>query len=307
MNSYHINQMAASIAAATGAPLEKVTAALNAYWSGKIAAIWCREDMLGTAFEQGYAVTDAIADDLLAQIEDNMDAELGICWLTLRTALQDADHSAWFREVAPVEAGQIEHWLTDAALEKYAPVTGRFQVWRWLGETHEAVQEIFGIPEEPTRKGSLVEALQAARKMTEENEGEPVFIACLGERSEYDELPDLAVYHIPGDDQTRLVYARDLYTGKEHRRTAAEVISIAASLGITLSEDETDAILDEVEGETEVPFDVTDNMISRCIADKYLRESDRESMDGDAASALASAGFGKDEDYQPAWPGESGE
>jgi hypothetical protein len=296
MNSYHINQMAASIAAATGAPLEKVTAALNAYWSGKIAAIWSREDMLGTAFEQGYAITDAIADDLLAQIEDNMDAELGICWLTLRTALQDADHSAWFREVAPVEeAGQIEHWLTDASLEKYAPVTGRFQVWRWLGETHEAVQEIFGIPEEPTRKGNLVEALQAARKMAEENEGEPVFIACTGERSEYDELPDLAVYYIPGDDQTRLVYARDLYTGKEHRRTATEVISIAASLGITLSEDEADAILDEVEGEIEIPFEITNRMLNCCITGEDGGPD--ESMDGDAATALASAGHGTDEDY----------
>ncbi len=305
MNSYHINQMADSIAAATGAPLERVTAALNDYWSGKIAAIWSREDMLGTAFEQGYALTDAIADDLLAQIEDNMDAEYGITWLTLRTVLQDADHSAWFKEVAPVEAGQIEHWLTETSLEKYAPVTGRFLVWRWLEETHEAVQKFFGNPDEAGRKGNLVDALRASRQMAEENEGEPVFIACLGERREYDEAPDLAIYRLPGDDQTRLVYARDLYTGKEHRRTATEVISIAARLGIPLNEEEAEAILDEAEGETEIPFEVTDRMLNRCITGE--ESGPDESMDGDAATALASAGLGMDEDYQPTWPGESGE
>ena len=159
MNSFHISEMAASIAAATGAPLESITTALNIYWNGKIAAIWSREDMLETAFEQGYAITDEIADNLLTQIEADMDAELGICWLTLRTALQDADHAAWFKEVAPVEeAGQFEHWLTDTTLEKYVLVYGRFMLWRWLEETHEALQEFFGKPEDPCQKGNLVEA-----------------------------------------------------------------------------------------------------------------------------------------------------
>ncbi|MFA5873630.1 MAG: hypothetical protein WC832_06665, partial [Anaerolineales bacterium] len=135
-----------------------------------------------------------------------------------------------------------------------------------------------------------------------------VFIACLGERREYDEAPDLAVYRLPGETQTRLVYARDRYTGQEHRRTVKEVISIGADiLNYEMDGEDAQAILEEVEGEIEIPFEVTDVMFSRCIADKYLREKDRDSMDGDAASALASAGFGMDEDYQPAWPGESGE
>ncbi len=298
MNSFHISEMAASIAAATGAPLESITTALNIYWNGKIAAIWSREDMLETAFEQGYAITDEIADNLLTQIEADMDAELGICWLTLRTALQDADHAAWFKEVAPVEeAGQFEHWLTDTTLEKYVLVYGRFMLWRWLEETHEALQEFFGKPEDPCQKGNLVEALITARRMAEENEGEPVFIACLGERSQYDDAPDLAVYRLPGEPQTHLVYAHDRYTGQEHRRTITEVVSIASHLGIPLGEDEAGAILEKVKRQTGNLLDVTDHMLIRLFTGEDSGPD--ESMDDDASTALAPAGFGMDEDYEP--------
>jgi hypothetical protein len=52
-------------------------------------AIWSEEDVLGRAKELKKKITRKQAQDILDDIEQHHDAELGICWMTLDCAIQD--------------------------------------------------------------------------------------------------------------------------------------------------------------------------------------------------------------------------
>jgi hypothetical protein len=52
-------------------------------------AIWSEEDVLGRAKELKKKITHKQAQDILDDIEQHHDAELGICWMTLDCAIQD--------------------------------------------------------------------------------------------------------------------------------------------------------------------------------------------------------------------------
>lgn len=52
-------------------------------------AIWCEADVLGRAKELGKKITRKQAQEILDDIEQHHDAELGISWDTLDCAIQD--------------------------------------------------------------------------------------------------------------------------------------------------------------------------------------------------------------------------
>jgi hypothetical protein len=53
-------------------------------------AIWCEEDVLGRAKEMGIKITRKKVQEILDDIEQHHDAELGISWMTLDCAIEDA-------------------------------------------------------------------------------------------------------------------------------------------------------------------------------------------------------------------------
>ena len=52
-------------------------------------AIWCEEDVLGCAKERGMKITREQAQSILDQMESNHDAEIGITWDTIYSALDE--------------------------------------------------------------------------------------------------------------------------------------------------------------------------------------------------------------------------
>lgn len=60
--------------------------------TGHVAiAIWSREDVIEVATNKGLDCTPEKADDLLDYIDGHQDCELGITWLTLDCAVDEAD------------------------------------------------------------------------------------------------------------------------------------------------------------------------------------------------------------------------
>ncbi|MBI2836121.1 MAG: DUF1380 family protein [Chloroflexi bacterium] len=51
--------------------------------------IWCEEDVLGKAEELGYLCTKEEAQEILDDIHQHIDCELGITWDTLACYIQD--------------------------------------------------------------------------------------------------------------------------------------------------------------------------------------------------------------------------
>ena len=54
-------------------------------------AIWCEEDVVGRAKEKGMKITREQAQEILAKMEKNHDAELGITWTTIDCYLEELE------------------------------------------------------------------------------------------------------------------------------------------------------------------------------------------------------------------------
>jgi hypothetical protein len=66
-----------------------IQAALEEYWAGKIALVWCIEDVLDKADELGIALSNEEAENILDDIFDHHDCEMGVSWVTLGCAIED--------------------------------------------------------------------------------------------------------------------------------------------------------------------------------------------------------------------------
>ena len=61
-------------------------------WVGEqhvAVAIWCEDDVVGRAKEKGMKITREQAQEILAKMERNHDAELGITWTTIDCYLEE--------------------------------------------------------------------------------------------------------------------------------------------------------------------------------------------------------------------------
>lgn len=92
MDQDKINEMADAIFS-TGDLLDRsqIIAALNAYWTGKLAIVWDRSDVLGKAWARGKLLTNEQADDLLDDLRRQHDPELGVTWTTIECALDEVE------------------------------------------------------------------------------------------------------------------------------------------------------------------------------------------------------------------------
>jgi len=113
MDQDKINGMAETIVAANATTRAEVVAALKAYWTGKMAIVWDRSDILGKAWARGRLLTNEQADDLLDDLRRHHDPELGITWTTIECALD---------EVKPLDVEKLDL----ATLTDYP---GDFRVW----------------------------------------------------------------------------------------------------------------------------------------------------------------------------------
>jgi len=66
-----------------------IRAALAEYWADKMALVWCGSDVLEQADELGITLSNEEAKNILDNILDHHDCEMGVSWLTLRCAIED--------------------------------------------------------------------------------------------------------------------------------------------------------------------------------------------------------------------------
>ena len=113
MNNYILEEMADAIAKEIHVDNNTVLSMLNHYWADKIAPVWQVDDLLEVALKAGIPITKDDAIEVLKDLFEGHDAELGITWTTLEVALQEY-HLDWKR-------------LSE---EQYGEVQGVFRVWR---------------------------------------------------------------------------------------------------------------------------------------------------------------------------------
>ena len=67
----------------------KAEAILRRYWTNRMAIVWKAGDVHRAANERGLAVSRKEAHQILQQLLDKHDAQYGISWETLTTAIED--------------------------------------------------------------------------------------------------------------------------------------------------------------------------------------------------------------------------
>jgi len=94
MYEFNLFQMTSAVLASLGLGEEKrkiVHAAIASHWKGKIAIVWCTDDVFMAIKELGRfsRITEEDAENILASVLDKHDASVGVSWDTLRIFAQD--------------------------------------------------------------------------------------------------------------------------------------------------------------------------------------------------------------------------
>ena len=156
MNDYVIEEMADAISTELHIPNEDVLCILHRYWQDKIAPVWQIDDLLEAALNIGKPITKADAIEVLKDLFEGHDAELGITWMTLEVALQEY-HLAW------------NHLPED----RYPDVQGVFRVWR---KGNPIAFQVGLFPNDI--RGNLPKAITLAKSLADQSPGVPVLIGC---------------------------------------------------------------------------------------------------------------------------------
>ncbi len=156
MNDHVIEEMAETIAKELHVDHNDVLHVLHRYWEDKIAPVWQVDDLLETALNIGKPITKQDAVDLLKDLFEGHDAELGITWTTLEVALQ-------------------EYYLDWKRLpeDRYADVQGVFKVWR----KGSPIAFLVGLFPDHIH-GNLPKALALAKSLADQTPGTPILIGC---------------------------------------------------------------------------------------------------------------------------------
>lgn len=156
MNDYVLEEMASAIASELHVPNEEALRILRRYWQDKIAPLWQVEDLLNVALNVGKPITKEDAIEVLKDLFEGHDAELGITWTTLEVALQEYSLD-----------------LKRLPEERYSEVLGVFKVWR-KGDASAFQVGLF-----PDRIGhNLPKAITLAKSLADKTPGTPILIGC---------------------------------------------------------------------------------------------------------------------------------
>jgi hypothetical protein len=156
MNDHVIEEMADAIAKELHLEHNDVLHVLHHYWEDKIAPVWQVDDLLEAALNIGKPITKTDAIDVLKDLFEGHDAELGITWITLEVALQEY-HLDW------------KHLPED----RYPDVHGVFKVWR------KGTPIAFQVGLFPKHiLGNLPKALALAKSLADQTPGTPILIGC---------------------------------------------------------------------------------------------------------------------------------
>jgi hypothetical protein len=156
VNDYILEEMADAIAKELHVDNNDVLCILHRYWEDKIAPVWQVDEILGTALNVGRPITREDALDVLKDIFEGHDAELGITWTTLEVALQEY-HLDW------------KHLPED----RYSDVQGVFKVWR---KGSPIAFQVGLFPD--LIHGNLPKALTLAKSLADQTPGTPILIGC---------------------------------------------------------------------------------------------------------------------------------
>jgi hypothetical protein len=156
MNDSILEEMAVAIANDLSLDHNAVLRILQQYWTDKIAPVWQAEEILGTALNVGKPIIREDAIEMLKEIFEGHDTELGITWTTLEVALQEY-HLAWKRLPA----------------DRHAEVQGVFNVWR---KGNLIAHQVGLFPDRI--HGNLPKALTIAKSLADETPGIPILIGC---------------------------------------------------------------------------------------------------------------------------------
>jgi hypothetical protein len=162
MNDHVIEEMAETIAKELCVDHNDVLPILHRYWRDKIAPVWQVDDLLETALNIGNPITRTDAVEVLKDLFEGHDAELGITWTTLEVALQEY-HLAW----------------KSLPEDRYAEVQGVFKVWR------KGSPIAFQVGQFPDRiQGNLPQAITLAKSLADQSPGVQILIGCEARHSE---------------------------------------------------------------------------------------------------------------------------
>jgi hypothetical protein len=156
MYDYMLEEMADAISKELRVDNADVLSILGRYWKDKIAHVWQVEDVFVSARRAGKPITREDAVEVLHEVFDNLDSDLGITWMTLDVAL---------------EGYQID--FCSLPVDQHRNVHGVFRVWR-RGDLNARQ---FGVVPNKVN-GNLPEALAFAKELAKKNPGLPVFVAC---------------------------------------------------------------------------------------------------------------------------------
>lgn len=162
MNDYVIEEMAETLAKELPIDRNDVLHVLHRYWEDKIAPVWQVDDLLETALNAGTPITKEDAIEILKDLFEGHDADLGITWTTLEVALQEY-HLNWKR-------------LSE---DRYPEVQGIFKVWR------KGTPNAFQVGLFPTHiLGNLPKAITLAKSLADQSPGTPILIGCEARHSD---------------------------------------------------------------------------------------------------------------------------
>lgn len=156
MNDYIIEEMADAISTELSVPNEDVLRILHRYWQDRIAPVWQVGDLLDTALKIGKPITKEDAIDVLKDLLDWHDPELGITWTTLEAALQE--YRLDFKRLPE---------------DRYPDVQGVFKVWR----KGNLIAHQVGLYSDAIH-GNLPKALALAKSLADETPNVPILIGC---------------------------------------------------------------------------------------------------------------------------------
>jgi hypothetical protein len=156
MNDHVIEEMADAIAKELHVDHNDVLQVLHHYWQDKIAPLWQVDDLLETALNMGKPITNQDAVEVLKDLFEGHDPELGITWTTLEVTLQEY-HLDWKR-------------LPE---DRYADVQGVFKVWR----KGSPIAFLIGLFPDHIH-GNLPKAITLAKSLADQSPGVPVLIGC---------------------------------------------------------------------------------------------------------------------------------
>lgn len=162
MNDHVIEAMAEAIAKELRVNPNDALQVLHRYWQDKIAPVWQADDLLEAALKIGKPITKADAVEVLKDLFEGHDPELGITWIALEVALQE--YRLDFKRLSE---------------DRYAEVQGVFKVWR---KDNPIAFQVGLFPNHI--HGNLPKALTLAKSLADQTPGTPILIGCTPRHAE---------------------------------------------------------------------------------------------------------------------------